>query len=234
MTIDIESREAAILDRLKDRYEQQRYQFFAQPGRDLIPAFLGNFRPDAIALKPGDRLIIEVKLKKPAAHVEARLAEIARKVAMQSGWRFTVLVEDESPEGEFRVRPSSHSEIARQLAEAAALADAGHARAAFILSWAVLEAVARASRSTLTDRPLSPMQTIQDLAMHGLIEEAAADRLRGMLAVRNAVAHGDFSVAVDPAAVRFLIGLIGPLLPELEGEPASDGSKAPEDARSHD
>lgn len=226
MTIDLASREAAILDRLKDRYEQQGYQFFAHPGPELIPAFLGGFRPDAIALKPGDRLIIEVKLKQPPVNAEKHLAEIARKVAMQSGWRFTVLVEDESPEGGVRVRRSTAAEIGRQLAEVAALAQAGHARAAFILAWAVLEAAARASCPTLTDRPLTPMQTIQELAMQGVIEEAAADRLRDMLAARNAVAHGDFSVAVEPAAVRFLIDLIAGLHPAL-GDAPSPADNAP-------
>lgn len=217
MTLDIASREAAILERLRDRYERQGYQFFARPARELIPDFLGDLHPDAIALKPDDRLIIEVRLKPPPPEATARLAEIARKVATQPGWRFTVLVEDKAPDGALRVRRSSRQEIERQLAEAATLADGGHARAAFILAWAVLEAVARASRSTRSDRPLPPMQTIQDLAMHGLIEDDAADRLRGMLAVRNAVAHGDFSVAVEPAAVRFLIELIGKLVPGLKG-----------------
>src|SRR5487761_2299947 len=169
MTIDLASREAAILEQLRDRYEAEGYQFFAEPGRELTPAFLGAIRPDAIAIKPGDRVIIEVKLREPSPHEEARLTEIARLVASQPGWRFIVLVEA-TPAGALRVRPSTRSDIARHFEEASALAAAGHVRAAFILGWAVLEAVARAAGPDARDRPLTPMQTIQELAMLGLID----------------------------------------------------------------
>ena len=49
-------RERLVLERLRETYEREGYEFFLQPSGDILPPFLRGFRPDAIALKPGKAL----------------------------------------------------------------------------------------------------------------------------------------------------------------------------------
>jgi uncharacterized protein YutE (UPF0331/DUF86 family) len=51
----------------------------------------------------------------------------------------------------------------------------------------------------------SPLQAIQTLAEGGYIENEAADYLRKMVKLRNAVVHGDLSVDVPASQVEGLL-----------------------------
>ena len=64
--MDTLTRERLVLDRLKETYEHQGYQFFIEPLPQMLPPFLGGVRPDALALKPGDNQVIEVKIGRRA------------------------------------------------------------------------------------------------------------------------------------------------------------------------
>src|ERR1700730_742446 len=92
--------ESNVLRNLQLVSEARGLKFYVNPPRELIPEFLGDFRPDAIALGPEGGIIIEVKLRRSPAS-ERRLAPIARKVSSQKGWEFRAiylnLPRDETP-----------------------------------------------------------------------------------------------------------------------------------------
>jgi hypothetical protein len=92
--------------------------------------------------------------------------------------------------------------------EIGALMKGGHPAAAFVTAWASLESLARlasANSEARTSMGFSPIQAIQTLAEEGYVENEAADRLRGMAYLRNAVVHGDLSVEVPVEQVEWLL-----------------------------
>jgi len=218
MSANAETRERVILDRLKETYEQQGYEFFAYPPRELVPPFLGDFRPDAIALKTGEGIIIEVKSRRRGGQ-EPGLAEIAELVSAQSNWQFMVFFEEDRPEDVVRIVRSTSAQISAQVDEIQRLASSGHYRAAFMLGWAALEAIARAIMATQgvsSERPYSPLQAIQSLEMNGFLDSNAARHLQAKAKLRDAAVHGDFSVEIDSESVEFLIQQLRALASSLK------------------
>lgn len=72
------------------RYEEMGYSVTLEPSRSAIPFDLGNYRPDILATKAGENLLIEVK--GPRSHTNsARLLEIAEEVHRHPGWRFLLV-----------------------------------------------------------------------------------------------------------------------------------------------
>ena len=53
--------ESNVLKNLRQVSEARGLKFYVNLPRDIIPDFLGNWRPDAIALGPDGGIIIEVK-----------------------------------------------------------------------------------------------------------------------------------------------------------------------------
>lgn len=81
--------ERHFLDKLQAQYIEQGFTFIAHPGREQIPEFLGSYRPDAIARKPGTNIAIEVKqYANPAA--ERSLKEIRRLFEGHPDWQFVI------------------------------------------------------------------------------------------------------------------------------------------------
>ena len=80
------TREDRVLDVLQQRYEERGFTFFKYPPRDLLPTFLGNYLPDAIALGKDENIAIEVKSRADRdALIAGRIADLFRG---QKKWRF--------------------------------------------------------------------------------------------------------------------------------------------------
>src|SRR4051795_5155667 len=79
-----------ILRNLQQVSEARGLKFYLNPPREVIPAFLGDFRPDAIAVGPDGGIIIELKRRRSSAS-EQQLAAIAKKVSDQKGWEFRAI-----------------------------------------------------------------------------------------------------------------------------------------------
>jgi hypothetical protein len=199
-----------MLERLKETYEHQGYQFFIEPLPQMLPAFLGGLRPDAIALKPGENHVVEVKLGHRAGE-ERRLETLAKLVSGQPGWQMKLFYEGERPEDGLRFTLPTQPQIEAEITEAEQLAAAGHHKAALLLAWSVLEAIARtraAHEGPISQRPFSPAQTIQSLEMAGIIDRMTGDDLRAKAQLRNLAAHGDLGAKVDADAVGGLLRLL--------------------------
>jgi len=210
MTVDTLTRERLVLDRLKETYEHQGYHFFTEPLPQMLPAFLGGFRPDALALKPGENHVIEVKIGRRPGE-ERRLETLAKLVAGQPGWQLKVFYEGERPEDTLQFTLPTRTQIETQLTEAEQLAIAGHQKAALLLAWSVLEAIARARAAhdgTISQRPFSPAQTVQSLEMAGIIDRETGQDLRAKAQLRNLAAHGDLAAEIDADAVDGLLRLL--------------------------
>ena len=87
MISEAELWESNVLRNLQQVSEARGLTFFVNPPREIIPRFLGDYQPDAIALGPEGGMIIEVKLRR-SPNSQKQLATIAKKVAEQKGWNF--------------------------------------------------------------------------------------------------------------------------------------------------
>src|SRR5438552_414598 len=82
--------EAQIVARVADDYRRRGYEVQVQPDANALPEFLLDFQPDLIARKPGESVIVEVKVGTRTSVAE-QLRGIAERVNQQPGWRFSLV-----------------------------------------------------------------------------------------------------------------------------------------------
>jgi uncharacterized protein YutE (UPF0331/DUF86 family) len=216
MASGAEARERAVLEILREKYEDDGYSFFAYPPASVVPGFLQDYRPDAIAVRGEERVVIEIRQRSQRS--EPRLSRIAERFAAHPDWRFVVVYPDDVVPDLESLGLSSAAEIEAQLREAEQLSRAKHHRAAFVLGWAIIEALARAlqggkERDSSVSR--SPRELVEILERNGFIGFEDGRRLRDLVRLRNATVHGDFGVAVDQSAVEQLLQVARRLDAEL-------------------
>lgn len=224
MSAHLQVREEAILRPLKRHFEDRGFEFFAHPSREMVPSFLGSYRPDAIAYDhAGGGVVIEVKAR-PDSSSEPKLSALAKLFQEQSGWTFQVVYDDAGRDAARTYSPAGPDLIREALADLEALVSSGSPRAAFLYGWSVLEAVARELDGT--DRPPVPWRTlIEWLTNEGFLSQDAAGRLRGLLPLRTAVAHGDFASEVGPDEIVSLLGCVRALASMLDVGRAEGGDR---------
>jgi uncharacterized protein YutE (UPF0331/DUF86 family) len=199
--------ESNALRNLQQASEARGLKFYVNPPREIVPKFLGDFQPDAIALGPEGGIVIELKRQGSAAS-KHQLAVIAKRVSNQKGWEFRAVYLNPPIEETLSIAKPTPEQLEVAFKEAAALNKGGHAAAALVTAWAALESLARlASADTRAESStgLSSIQAVQTLAEEGYIEDDAADRFRELAKLRNAVVHGDFSVDVAAEQVDNLL-----------------------------
>ena len=199
--------ESNALRNLQKLSEARGLKFYINPPREIIPDFLGDFRPDAIALGPEGGIIIEVKFKRSPAS-EKDLAAIARRVSAQKGWEFRAIYSNPTLDEMPSIEKPTPEQLQATFREIEELANAGHRVAAFVRAWAALESLARlatANSEAMRAMSSSPIQVIQTLAEEGYLENEAADHLRQMVKLRNAAIHGDLSVDVPEEQLKDLV-----------------------------
>ena len=216
MSTSAETRERETLRMLKAAYEQRGYSFVLEPSAAVLPPFLEDYRPDAIALKAPGGVVIEVVSS--SGRSQPRVQELKRLFAGQKDWTLDVVTakrEDLS-----NIPASSTDQIATEL-DAIPDVAATHARGALLLAWAVLEAAARvASRSAneASERAIVPAQIPDILTREGFIDQSTAIWLRTMAKVRNSVAHGDVSRHVSRDEIDRITSIIRNVLNEVRRE----------------
>lgn len=222
MVANPEPRERAILDLLKERYEDEGYAFFVYPSPSLVPTFLDDYRPDAIAVGHEGGVVIEVKGGHRAG-VEPR-ATIADRFKDQGKWRYVVVYSDDYP-AEILLPPPSMRDVERQLTEVEHLARDGHLGAAFVLSWGMLEAAARLAQAepgVSGARPRSAAQLVESLERDGFLDFEAGAELRRLIDARNALVHGDLARTVSKRDVAVVVQAVRGLLADQAELPAAE------------
>jgi hypothetical protein len=209
--------ESNVLRNLRRAAEARGLNFYVNPSREVLPSFLGDYQPDAIAVGPEGGMIVEVKRRKNQ-QTDRQLSAIAQRISKEKGWEFRAVylnpVTNETPP----IAVPTQGQLQATLEEIDALIKTGHRPAALLTGWATLESLARLA-SVAGDGEksgaLSPIQAIQTLAEQGYLENDAADQLRGTLDLRNAVAHGDLSAIVPQEQVETMLGRLRALAADV-------------------
>ena len=116
-------------------------------------------------------------------------------VEQQPGWKLKIYYGAASS-AQLYERPNK-TQLEAQLHEAMTLGTAGYLRAAFILGWAALEAMARTvSNEEGKVRAMMPRELIGWLAQEGHVDQETRRSLRDLVPIRNAVVHGSTEIDI--------------------------------------
>lgn len=192
-----EEAEREFLAGLRTQFVDQGFTFVVDPPADELPAFLGSYRPDAIAQKPGANIAIEV-MRRPNPGAERPLTEIRRLFQGQSDWQLVVTDMGSDPLKTLTIPASSISEIRLRAEEIRALVTHGQQRAAFVMAWSLLEAALHRIESKTGARPRTPGTVVQTLAMLGRIDPPLERKVRPLIELRSRIVHGDLHA--EPSA----------------------------------
>jgi hypothetical protein len=158
-----------------------------------------GYRPDAIALGKEKSIAIEVKLRRDPS-TEKNLRSISERFKGQRSWEFRIVYGDELEDEP--IAASTSTQIEQHIAEGETLLRAGHHRAALILAWAAIEAIARTLSPDFPTSGTRTMSQAVELLEHlGRLSFEEAEDLRKLLPLRAKVVHGDLATPVREDAV---------------------------------
>jgi uncharacterized protein YutE (UPF0331/DUF86 family) len=188
MAVDLVSCHNRVVDEIAQKYERQGYRVIVEPTQDELPDFLKAFRPDIIASRQDESVVVEVKAggkSRPADY-----HELAVLLSHKPGWRFDLAVAN----GEQAADKESISleEILALLKEGEDLEQRGRREASLLVTWPAIEAALRlAAEGRGVELPdLFPRTLISRLYSDGVLDERDYQALRQGLMARNAVVHG--------------------------------------------
>jgi uncharacterized protein YutE (UPF0331/DUF86 family) len=201
-----------ILDSLIPRLQAEGYDVYVRPARYLLPPFMGNYTPDAIALGSPKNLAIEIAVKDPSSTL--RLGSVRERFETAKDWELRVYYAPTADE-QIDVDVVSREAIERSLGEVERLVADGRLRPGLLMVWSIFEAIGRILAPTELSRPQTPMRLVEVLAADGHVTPSQADLLRRLAPIRNHAAHGDLDVAVGIADLNQAVAILKSLASSL-------------------
>lgn len=203
--------EKQYLESLLAPYAEQGFATSIEPEAEQIPIFLGSYRPDAIALKPGNNVAIEL-IQRSGPPGERSLQDIRRLFAGHPDWRFVVAYVGSDRAQSLSIPAAAPPAIRRRMAEIETLLQLGQRRAAFIMAWPLLEASLHRLEGRPEGQPGSPESVVQALAMLGYVDLASERQLRTLSDLRNRIVHGDLDAEPTASDIELMLSVIPPTL----------------------
>jgi uncharacterized protein YutE (UPF0331/DUF86 family) len=203
--MNYEASEAALLDSVLPDLEAEGFEVFANPSPPLLPPFMRDHSPDAIALRKDKKLAIEVL--REGAPSNRRLDKLRELFSEHKDWELRV----------YWVRPSSirkaiegasRNVIEQSIKTIEELIADGRTRLALLMAWATFEAIGRAILPDRLQRPQTPGRLIEVLASDGHITPTEADHLRRMAESRNLLIHGGLEMSVPEADLQRFVDVL--------------------------
>lgn len=208
----IKNIERRIREIAKD-YETKGYSVVIYPGQNQLPKFLKGFEPDIIATKEDENVLIEVKTRNDRSEL-IQFESLAREIDKRTNWRFEVVFTNPRVKAFKNENNQTLSEYAvdNRITEIDKLVGIGSYEAAFLLSWATLEAVLRQrlleeNSETVKKPTLSIIKTMYSL---GLLNQHDYRKLQEANNYRNSLIHG-FNQPIDKELVQNILLLINNL-----------------------
>jgi hypothetical protein len=201
--------EAEVLRSLLPTLEAEGYEVFLNPRPPLLPGFLKDFSPDAIAIRSDKKLLVEVV--GDTGRSKGQLERLQRAMKDQPGWELRVILVSPATSPMSLVVQTPES-ITQRIGEMRELVDRGSVGAAFLLGWAVFEAAARLLMPDQFRTSQTPGRLVDLLAEAGYLTPTEADRLRELAKARNAFSHGELGVQLAEADVRDLVSALQTLV----------------------
>lgn len=184
--------ESDVIEKLLPDLKAQGYEVYLRPDARFLPAFLGKYTPDLIALGPDKNLAIEIK--KPSNSI--KLDEIKNLFKDQDRWEFRVVwLNPIMPNDEINIQPIKS--ISDRILQIKDVNRNDNLEGAFLLGWATFEALARLLLPAEFQRPQTPGRLVDILAKKGYVTPDEADILRRLAHKRNKLIHGDLQATTS-------------------------------------
>ncbi len=217
--MSLNASEREILRGMIPELEAEGYEVFVSPAPPLAPAFLKDFRADAIAFGKKKNLLIEFVHE--TSQDGQKLERIGRLIKGEPDWELrAVLVSPATSPKSLAVQ--SAEAIAESIGEMDQLTARGFLRAALLLGWASFEAVARILMTEEFQKPQTPGRLIGLLAGEGYLTPSEADRLRELAKARNSFIHGELDTDISEDEVRNFRATLTTLAGLIAGAPERD------------
>ena len=200
-------------------YRGKGYDVSIAPRGDQLPDFLQAFRPDLIAHKGDENIVVEVRTRGQISDFP-QVNELAKVVRNEADWKFELFLL--GPENSFFVdgaSPLTVEEIRSKRKEVALFFQNGYLEAAFLIGWSLVEAILRtlAVKEEIAGETATPDYLLKQMTFEGIIARETYHDLKRAQQTRNAIAHGFKSSQLTVETVQELIDLIdGELLQELD------------------
>jgi uncharacterized protein YutE (UPF0331/DUF86 family) len=191
--------EREFLRNVVTELEEDGYEVFLQPQPPILPPFLRDFRPDAIARRNNKHLVVEIVTT--LGERSKTLAAMASAVRANPDWEMRIVVV--SPTNGLKpLQRQSENAIKQSVDEMTTLIGNDHYRAALLMGWSTFEALGRTIMPTDFARPQSPGRLVQLLAQEGYVTPSEADTLRKLGDKRNVLIHGNVLTEVSKGEVE--------------------------------
>lgn len=200
-------------------YRDKGYDVLIEPQGDQLPDFLKTFRPDLIAHKGDENIVVEVRTRGQVSDFP-QVNELAKVVRNEADWKFELFLL--GPENSFFVdgaSPLTVEEIRLKRKEVALFVENRHLEAAFLMGWSLVEAILRvlAVKEGIEGETATPDYLLKQMTFEGIIARETYHDLKHAQKTRDAIAHGFKSSQLTVETVQELIDLIDEvLLQELD------------------
>lgn len=209
MPVADDQSDAVILQMLLPNLEADGFRVFLHPDRSILPAFMHNYRPAAIAMRADKKIAIEVTSHPRQA--EPRGGERQDMFAAHPDWeRRVIYAPTQSVDRAIGVIPRER--VIENLDRLLTVFDNAGSIPALLTGWSVFEAAARSLIPDDLGRPQTPGRLLERLASDGYITPGEADSLRKLGDLRNAAAHGKLDAAVTRGQIAGLVTVTRTLL----------------------
>lgn len=198
-------KELDILRELTPELEAQGYEVHLHPGRGIVPGFLKDYQPDAIAIRSDKKLVIEVVGQ--GERTTKKIEMLANLMKGAEGWELRVEYVPQRGSGE-ELEIQTPEQIAASISDVRELAAGRFSGAALLLAWATFEALARALLIEDFRRPQTPGRLISVLAEKGYVTPTEADALEGLAKTRNKLVHGHLHVVVEESELSKFVKIL--------------------------
>src|ERR1051325_5880426 len=196
--------EAEILQNLRAEYEQEGFEIFLQPRPPVVPAFLKDFQPDAIARRGNRHVVVEIV---GSSSNNTSIARLADAIRAHPGWELRVVLAQPVTTAGALERQSSEA-VADAMHEVGRLLETGQYRAALLMAWSSFEALARSLMFDEFQKPQSPGRLVSLMAQEGYLTPSEADQLRLLSEKRNTLIHGGLQTAVEKSDIELFRSIL--------------------------
>ncbi|RVO43465.1 hypothetical protein CN093_03925 [Sinorhizobium meliloti] len=205
--------EQAVFESLVPKLQDEGFEVFIQPDRHLLPPFMNTYRPDAIALKPGKKLAIEVISDTWADSPKVR--NLKALFQPHGDWELRVIFSPREGGAESSlVESTSARRIQETLDAVASIGEYAHGIPALLTLWGAFEATGRRLSPNEFSKPQTPGRLLEVLASRGYLTPDEADYIRDLVALRNKAIHGNLNVTVTVDQLRAFRTIVEALLKE--------------------
>lgn len=205
---------------LANKLEVEGYSVTTIPKEADLPFSLEGYVPDLVATKPGDNLVVEIKLKSNPQDLD-RYRRVIDIVESHPGWRFLLqtISELEQPERTPTTAPLEVAAIQRYVARTSKILEAGVPDLAIPYLWNAIIALLRvlASRVGVAYEDIADRSLINKIYSLGLVSNHDHECLLNWNQLRNEVVHST-SPKVTPQTVDEIVRYVETLFATLESE----------------